>query len=51
MSTFRMCNVKINPNFERMSMVRMAGQMRDYAKEIKTGDSHPTSKSTGHKRM
>jgi|GEM_PF-4478720 hypothetical protein len=46
-----MSNVKINPNFERMSMVRTVGQMRDYAKEIKTGVSHPTSKSTGHKRM
>ena len=44
-----MCNVKINPNFERMSMVRTVGQMRDYAKEIKTGDSHPTSKSTRQK--
>lgn len=46
-----MCIVKINPNVERMNMVRMVGQMRDFAKEIKTGDSHSTSKSTRQNRM
>lgn len=30
--------LKINPNVKRMSMVRMVGQMWDFAKEIKTGD-------------
>lgn len=30
--------LKINPNVKRMHMVRMVGQMWDFAKEIKTGD-------------
>ena len=30
--------LRINPNVKRMSMVRMVGQMWDFAKEIKTGD-------------